>query len=403
NYLPLTPPQASEHKPAPPTSHAPFASRSGFLYNISTIFVRLAALYCISKVWAIVSVPFFSCVAAVFDMQRPSWSLDSSPLPVESLGVVRHPSMCAPRCFSFDEATRRWDLVPVALVAQRRAQAVSRPALLILPPPPPLSLPPSPPLPPPTPLLPPTPTLPPPTPSLPPPTSLPVATALLLPPPTLPTPTLPPPTPLLPPPTPSLPPPPPSLPLPPPPPPLPPPPPPELAKKKKTHRGTRGGKRQQRRKRTRAMAAEAQSQSQSQSQQVADIPQDFTFMTDGSGRVVVAHHHATMPTPPEPPPPKATPAPTRPSPAQWTPPPPPTLAPRPHAKPSNTIIGRSYSHYDSTPPNGPTITTFRRWASHASPPLATVPVRVLPPGKLNQRARRALTAQQTLSSFLTTS
>ncbi|OJT06739.1 hypothetical protein TRAPUB_2403, partial [Trametes pubescens] len=72
NYLPLTPPQASEHKPAPPTSHAPFASRSGFLYNISTIFVRLAALYCISKVWAIVSVPFFSCVAAVFDMQRPS-------------------------------------------------------------------------------------------------------------------------------------------------------------------------------------------------------------------------------------------------------------------------------------------------------------------------------------------
>ncbi|OJT11196.1 hypothetical protein TRAPUB_12303, partial [Trametes pubescens] len=387
NYLPLTPPQASEHKPAPPTSHAPFASRSGFLYNISTIFVRLAALYCISKVWAIVSVPFFSCVAAVFDMQRPSWSLDSSPLPVESLGVVRHPSMCAPRCFSFDEATRRWDLVPVALVVKRRAQVASRPVLLILPPPPPLSLPPTPPLPPLTPpLLPPIPTLPPTTPLLP------LPTPLLLPPTPLspPTPALPPPTPSLSPPTPALL-PPPSLPLPPPPPPLPPPEPlPELANKKKTHRGNRGGKRQQRRKLKRANAAEALAQPQL----VADIPQDFAFITNGRGQVVIAHHPDAAPT--HSPPPNAAPAPPPPPPRQTLPHPP--LAPRPPTAPTKTIIGRTYSHCD-TPPDIPAVTTFRR---RSSPPqtLAIVTVRVLPTGKLNQRARRALTTQQTLGIFL---
>lgn len=155
-----------------------------------------------------------------------------------------------------------------------------------------------------------------------------------------------------------------------------------------------------------ALAAEAAAQSQQITDApqdptpTTDTPQDLTLIPDGSDPVAVAHHDPTIPAPS--PPPKPAPAATT-RPAQpWTPPPKPHLAPR-HAPPSNNIIGRSYSHCESTPPNGPAITTLSRWASHTSPPLATVPVRVLPPGKLNQRARRAHAAHQTLGSFLAAS
>ncbi|EIW56454.1 uncharacterized protein TRAVEDRAFT_49277 [Trametes versicolor FP-101664 SS1] len=377
DYLPPTLLQASEYTPAP-SLQASFASWSGTLYHIPTIVAVLAAMYYICMIWVTVSVPFFSCVADTLDLQQPnsSWSLDSPASPVKSLCTVRHPSTCAPQRLSFDGATELWDLVPVSSTAPRRVQAVSRPVLLILPPPPPLSLPPSPTLPPPTPLL------PPPTPLLPPPTQTLPQSTLSLP---APTPSPPPP-------------PPPTLPLPPPTPPLPPPEPPlEIAKKKRS-RGTRGGKREQHRKINRALAAEAAAQNQQ-----ITAPQDPTLITDGSGpEVVVVHHHPAIPAPP--PPPKPVPAAITRFAQPWTPPPKPYLAPR-HATPSNTltIIGRPYSHYKSTPSNGPAITTLSRWASHTSPPLATVPVRVLPPGKLNQRARRAHTAHQTLGSFLAAS
>ncbi|KAL1943239.1 hypothetical protein VTO73DRAFT_4314 [Trametes versicolor] len=389
DYLPPTLLQASEYTPAP-SLQASFASWSGTLYHIPTIVAVLAAMYYICMIWVTVSVPFFSCVADTLDLQQPnsSWSLDSPASPVKSLCTVRHPSTCAPQRLSFDGATQLWDLVPVSSTAPRRAQAVSRPVLLILPPPPPLSLPPSPTLPPST------PPLPPPTPLLPPPTQPLTHPTQPLPPSTQP---LPQPTPSLLAPTSSPPlPPPPTLPLPPPTPPLPPPEPPLEIAKKKRHRGTRGGKREQHRKINRALAAEAAAQSQ----QITDAPQDPTLITDGTDPVVVAHDHPAIPAPP--PPPKPAPAAiTRPA-QPWTPPPKPHLAPR-HATPSNNIIGRSYSHYESTPRNGPAITTLSRWASHTSPPLATVPVRVLPPGKLNQRARRAHTAHQTLGSFLAAS
>ncbi|OSD01080.1 hypothetical protein PYCCODRAFT_1436854 [Trametes coccinea BRFM310] len=89
-------------------------------------------------------------------------------------------------------------------------------------------------------------------------------------------------------------------------------------------------------------------------------------------------------------------------PAPATPPPPPAVAPTPQT-PQKTIIGRTYSHCDSPPSVKPAITTSRR--PRASPPTsAGATVTVLPYGKLNQRARRALATRSTptLGRFLHT-
>ncbi|KAI0375852.1 hypothetical protein BV20DRAFT_19334 [Pilatotrama ljubarskyi] len=66
--------------------------------------------------------------------------------------------------------------------------------------------------------------------------------------------------------------------------------------------------------------------------------------------------------------------------------------------PPKTVIRRPYPHRDAAP-IPPAITTIRRTPS-LEQTLETVTVRVLPAGKLNQRARRALAARTSLDNFL---
>ncbi|CDO77410.1 hypothetical protein BN946_scf184857.g17 [Trametes cinnabarina] len=75
------------------------------------------------------------------------------------------------------------------------------------------------------------------------------------------------------------------------------------------------------------------------------------------------------------------------------------VAAHPPQAPSNAIIGRTYSHCDKLPSVKPgTIVSRRRRAP--APNLATATVRVIPSGKLNQRARRALATRTTLGQLL---
>ncbi|KAI0353030.1 hypothetical protein OH77DRAFT_1522800 [Trametes cingulata] len=188
-----------------------------------------------------------------------------------------------------------------------------------------------------------------------------------------------------------------------------------------THRGSRGGRRQHRRRyaedlrQTQFDAASPPSLPPippSSAVSVRDVdprpcrphlwdaptgsaPQDSTFTSNGSGRVVsIADGHDTyFIDPPQALNTSTTQAQPAPCP---TPTSPPSLA-VPSVVPLKTILGRPYSHCDA-PPERPAITTFRRKHSPKQT-LATVTVRVLPSGKLNQRARRALTAQSTLNNF----
>ncbi|KAI0647841.1 hypothetical protein C8Q79DRAFT_952186 [Trametes meyenii] len=192
-----------------------------------------------------------------------------------------------------------------------------------------------------------------------------------------------------------------------PPPPLPPPAPIQV---KEAHRGCRGGQREQRRRLTqlrRELAALASSttpqppvaSSPQHRPSVWDFPvniptNDASFATDGSGRVVdLGDNCAAFFIDPPPSGPTAR---TQPTPA--APIPTPTSTPTVPAPTPKTIIGRTYSHCDMLP-GVPAITTFRRKPS-PPPTLATVAVRVTPPGKLNQRAKRALTAEVSLRNFL---
>ncbi|KAI9065207.1 hypothetical protein FKP32DRAFT_504120 [Trametes sanguinea] len=80
-------------------------------------------------------------------------------------------------------------------------------------------------------------------------------------------------------------------------------------------------------------------------------------------------------------------------------PPPPAIASIPQtARKIIVPVGRTYSHCDSPPSVKPAATASRR--RRAPPTLAGSTVTVVPSGKLNQRARRALAARSTLGRFL---
>ncbi|KAI0333490.1 hypothetical protein GY45DRAFT_1432230 [Cubamyces sp. BRFM 1775] len=201
---------------------------------------------------------------------------------------------------------------------------------------------------------------------------------------------------------------------------------PEQKKVEKTHRGRRGGKRQHRRRHALDQAPVLDSP-QAPALPPATPPQDVptrapadrplvwdaplgdvdpnvSFTSNGSGRVVSTSdarstYFVDPPRADEPAPPAQRPTrSTRPTPT--TPPPAPAAA-LPQTPP-DTILGRTYSPCEPTALRPtPAITTFRR--KHSPPQtLGIVTVRVVPSGKLNQRARRALAAQSTLGKFLKT-
>ncbi|KAI0667750.1 hypothetical protein C8Q78DRAFT_1082041 [Trametes maxima] len=186
--------------------------------------------------------------------------------------------------------------------------------------------------------------------------------------------------------------------------------PPAPTKVKEAHRGCRGGQREQRRRLTqlrRELAALAPSPAPQSPgagtpqlrPSVWDFPVDISthdapFATNGSGRVVnIGDDHTAFFI--DPPPSSRPSTPTPPPPTPSAPLRPPTPIPTIPPSTPKTIVGRTYSHCD-TPPKVPAITTFRRKPA-PRPTLASVAVRVTPAGKLNQRARRALTAQRSVS------
>ncbi|KAJ8453896.1 hypothetical protein ONZ51_g13342 [Trametes cubensis] len=192
---------------------------------------------------------------------------------------------------------------------------------------------------------------------------------------------------------------------------------PEPKKTEKTHRGRRGGKRQRRRHRASSRTALkpppflhppvrkaflliplliALLSGTRRSTPLGDVHPDATFTSDGSGHVVsISNARSTYfvhpPRADEPAPPAKRP--TLRTPYTL----PPTSAATLLKAPPTTIVGRTYSPCQRRPT--PATTAFRRKHSPAQT-LGIIAVRVVPPEKLNQRARRAFAAQFTLGKFL---